>query len=140
MGASTGTSLDTPYYMGLPDPETQDKVTRHLTRYAGLIYTLDRHHSLYTSFTDIFQPQGVLDVNEQPIEAMLGKNLELGIKGEYFGGALNASAAVFRIDQENRATELADQTQCPNYELFQSCSEVSGKIRSEGLELEVSVR
>lgn len=131
-------SENTTYYYGAADPETRDKVPRHLTRYAGLIYDLGEHHSLYASFTDIYQPQGVLDISGDPIKPMLGKNIEVGIKGEYFDGALNASAALFRVDQENRATQIADQTQCPNYDLFQTCYEVAGKVRSEGLELEVN--
>jgi len=38
-----------------------NKVTRHLTRYAGVIYDLDQHHSVYASYTDIFRPQTELD-------------------------------------------------------------------------------
>jgi outer membrane receptor for ferric coprogen and ferric-rhodotorulic acid len=39
------------------------KVTRNLTRYSGLIYKLDDHHSLYASYTDIFTPQTQQDLS-----------------------------------------------------------------------------
>ncbi|MNG87430.1 Ferripyoverdine receptor precursor [compost metagenome] len=110
-------------------------VTRHVTRYAGIIYDLDVHHSLYASYTDIFKPQSELDAAGTAIEPMEGKNYELGIKGEYFDGSLNASAAVFRIDQQNRAKTL-ELNECSA--LVPSCAEAAGKLRSEGIELELN--
>ncbi|PAV68150.1 hypothetical protein WR25_00265 [Diploscapter pachys] len=65
-----------------------------------------------TSYTDIFQPQDSQDSSGTPVRPIEGKNYEVGIKGEYFDGALNASLAVFRIDQENRAVEVNDKSVC----------------------------
>lgn len=110
-------------------------VTRNLTRYAGVIYDLDAQHSVYVSYTDIFKPQSEQDASGSELKPIEGKNYEVGIKGEYFDGALNASAAVFRIDQENRAKTL-ERYQCSD--LVPSCSEAAGKLRSEGIELEVN--
>ncbi|SNS88927.1 MULTISPECIES: TonB-dependent receptor domain-containing protein [unclassified Pseudomonas] len=80
--------------------EAHLKVTRHVTKYAGLTYDLDAHHSDYVSYTDIFKPQSYMDASGGIIAPNTGKNYELGIKGEYFDGALNATAAIFQIDQE----------------------------------------
>ncbi|WP_092305690.1 TonB-dependent siderophore receptor [Pseudomonas sp. NFIX28] len=112
-----------------------NKVTRHLTRYAGVIYDLDQHHSVYASYTDIFRPQTELDSQNNALEPIEGKNYEIGIKGEYFDGALNASAAIFRIDQENRAKQL-DMNQCSAG--TSSCYEAAGEVRSQGIELEIN--
>lgn len=111
-----------------------NKVTRHLTRYAGVIYDLDQHHSVYASYTDIFRPQTELDSQNNALKPIEGKNYEIGIKGEYFDGALNTSAAIFRIDQENRAKQL-DLNQCPT---GNTCYEAAGEVRSEGIELEIN--
>lgn len=86
------------------------KVTRNLTRYAGLIYDLDDHHSVYVSYSDIFTPQSEKDTSGSPLKPIIGKNYEVGIKGEYLGGALNASVALFRVDQENRAVGVTVPT------------------------------
>lgn len=99
------------------------KVTRNLTRYAGLIYELDDHHSAYVSYSDIFTPQSDKDTSGNPLKPIVGKNYEVGIKGEYLGGALNASLALFRIDQENRAVGVT-VANCPQA----SCSEASGEF------------
>ena len=112
-----------------------NKVTRHLTRYAGAVYDLDQNHSMYISYTDIFRPQTELDAQSNALKPIEGKNYEIGIKGEYFDGNLNASAAIFRIDQENRAKEL-NPNQCNP--VGSTCFEAAGEVRSEGFELEVN--
>jgi len=111
-------------------------VTRNLTRYGGLIYDLDERHSLFASYTDIFQPQSSKDVQQKNIAPIVGENYEVGVKGEYFAGLLNASASIFRIDQKNRAKILSDQTACPTYPA-ESCYEAAGLVRSEGVDLEI---
>ncbi|MFJ4441082.1 TonB-dependent siderophore receptor [Pseudomonas sp. NPDC089422] len=114
------------------DGDGDYKVTRNVTKYAGLIYDLDDHHSVYVSYSDIFTPQSSKGTSGTPVKPIVGKNYEVGIKGEYFDGALNASIALFRIDQENRATQVfvAD---CPQT----SCYEASGEVRSQGIDMEL---
>ncbi|MRJ39747.1 TonB-dependent siderophore receptor [Pseudomonas haemolytica] len=115
------------------------KETRHLTRYAGLIYDLDDNHSVYASYTDIFQPQSEKNSDGAGIKPITGENYEVGIKGEYFGGALNASASLFQIDQLNRAAEVADASTCRVIPVgAYGCYEAAGKVRSQGIELEIN--
>jgi len=108
------------------------KVTRNVTRYGGLIYDLDEHHSVYVSYTDIFTPQDGRDASGKPIIPIVGKNYEVGIKGEYLNGALNASLAVFRIEQENRQVQVG-VVNCPQL----TCYEASGEVRSQGIDFEL---
>ncbi|MDR0441403.1 MAG: TonB-dependent receptor, partial [Candidatus Accumulibacter sp.] len=116
--------------------KTDYKVVRNLTQYAGLIYDLDSRHSIYASYADIFKPQNNYDVSGSLLEPVVGKNYEIGVKGEYFGGALNASAAVFRINQEKLAMRLDDQSVCPSYPAIQ-CYRAAGLVRSQGVDLEI---
>ncbi|WAH55731.1 TonB-dependent siderophore receptor [Pseudomonas silvicola] len=114
------------------DGDGDYKVTRNVTRYAGLIYDLDEHHSVYVSYSDIFTPQTAKDTSGTPVKPIVGKNYEVGIKGEYFDGALNASLALFRVDQQNRAVAITVPT-CPQA----TCSEASGEVRSQGIDMEL---
>lgn len=114
------------------DGEGDYKVTRNVTRYAGLIFDLDDHHSLYASYSDIFTPQSAHDTSGTPVRPIQGKNYEIGIKGEYFDGVLNASLALFRVDQENRAVQIFVEN-CPQL----SCYEASGEVRSQGIDFEL---
>jgi outer membrane receptor for ferric coprogen and ferric-rhodotorulic acid len=115
------------------------KEVRHVTRYAGVIYDLDDNHSVYASYTDIFQPQTEKNGAGTGIKPITGENYEVGIKGEYLGGALNASASLFQIDQLNRAAEVADARLCTVIPVGSfGCYEAAGKVRSQGIELEIN--
>ncbi|OEZ85163.1 ferric-pseudobactin BN7/BN8 receptor precursor [Janthinobacterium sp. HH104] len=105
------------------------------TPYAGLIYDVDSHHSVYASGTQIFEPQSSLDVGGNTLPPLSGTNLEVGVKGEYFGGRLNASGALFRIKQNNRA--MADELNCPTGGAIY-CARAAGQVRSEGVDLQLS--
>ncbi|MFC6335537.1 TonB-dependent siderophore receptor [Pseudomonas sp. CCM 7891] len=126
-----GTRLDW-YDYDNRDGDGDYKVTRNLTRYAGLIYDLDDQHSVYVSYSDIFTPQSAKDTSGTPLKPIVGKNYEVGIKGEYLDGALNASLALFRVDQENRAVQVL-VANCPQA----TCNEASGEIRSQGIDFEL---
>ncbi|MBW3509718.1 TonB-dependent siderophore receptor [Janthinobacterium sp. NKUCC06_STL] len=105
------------------------------TPYAGLVYDLDQHHSMYASGTQIFEPQSVLDVKGSTLPPLSGTNLEVGVKGEYFGGRLNASGALFRIRQNNRA--MTDEVNCPTGGPIY-CARAAGQVQSEGVDLQLS--
>lgn len=51
------------------------KVTRNLTRYAGVIYDLNDQYSVYASYTDIFTPQTNRDFSDKPLEAYRRRKL-----------------------------------------------------------------
>ena len=105
------------------------------TPYAGLVYDVDQHHSVYASGTQIFEPQSSLDVSGNTLPPLSGTNLEVGVKGEYFGGRLNASGALFRIKQNNRA--MADEQNCPSGGAIY-CARAAGQVKSEGIDLQLS--
>ncbi|ENO85609.1 TonB-dependent siderophore receptor [Thauera linaloolentis] len=73
------------------------------TPYAGVVYDLTRNVSAYASYTGVFNPQAVKDVGGGLLDPEEGKNYELGFKGEWFGGLLNASIAAFETRKENLA-------------------------------------
>lgn len=74
-----------------------------VTPYAGLIYDLTPEQSVYASYTDIFKPQSSQDRDGKVLEPIVGKNYELGWKGEFFEGRLNASGAVYLVKRDNVA-------------------------------------
>lgn len=74
-----------------------------VTPYVGAVYDLSDTYSLYASYTDVFTPQASETSSGNRVEPIVGKSYESGIKGEWFGGRLNASAAYFRTQQDNKA-------------------------------------
>lgn len=79
-----------------------------VTPYLGAVYDLDDTYSLYASYTDIFTPQSEETSSGGKVEPIRGQSYETGIKGAWFDGRLNASAAYFRTKQENKAVSDGD--------------------------------
>ena len=71
--------------------------------FVGATFDLTANVSAYASFATIFNPQVEFDDQNRLLDPIEGDNLEAGFKGEWFGGRLNASAAVFRARQQNTA-------------------------------------
>ncbi|WP_423935724.1 TonB-dependent siderophore receptor [Comamonas sp. 23] len=106
-----------------------------ITPYAGLVYALTPEWSLYGSYTSVFEPQSERTVDGKVLDPITGTNYELGIKGELMNGKLNTSLALFRYDHKNRAVnDLASGFACDGW----YCSTSAGKVRSQGVEAEVS--
>lgn len=77
------------------------------TPYAGLIYNFTPNLSVYASYTDIFKPQGdVRDQNGGLLDPLEGKNYEAGVKALLLDGQILATAAVYRIEQDNLAVPV----------------------------------
>ncbi|MEW6024956.1 MAG: TonB-dependent siderophore receptor [Pseudomonadota bacterium] len=81
------------------------KHDHEVTPYAGLVFDINQQLSAYASYTDIFQPQNNRDLAGNLLDPIVGKNIEAGIKGEFFDKRLNASLAVFQIKQDGLAQE-----------------------------------
>lgn len=114
------------------------KASQQFTPYAGLVYDLNKQISLYGSYSEIFVPQSVRNYLGNMIEPRTGEQFELGIKGAFLNKKLNASLAVYQLQDENRAIDDMDPTHvCPGVGTGR-CSMAIGKVRSRGFEAEVS--
>jgi outer membrane receptor for ferric coprogen and ferric-rhodotorulic acid len=112
------------------------KETGQVTPYAGVVYDLTDEHSVYASYTSIFQPQSYRDRNGSPLDPREGDNYEMGLKSELFDGRLNTAIAVYMIKQDNLAE--ADPGQIvPGTDGETAYRAVSG-AKTKGFDLEAS--
>lgn len=107
--------------------------TGELTPYLGLVYDVDGTHSVYASYTDIFNPQSAKDTSGNYLDPKIGKAYEAGIKADYFDGKLNATLSIFQIKQDN----VAEKIDGVYVDGEQAYSAVEG-VTSKGFELELS--
>ncbi|HVL01835.1 MAG TPA: TonB-dependent siderophore receptor [Dongiaceae bacterium] len=121
---------------GNPIPADPIEVNDEVTPYAGLIYDLTANLSAYVSYTDIFLPQSVMDIHGNPLEPIIGKSAETGIKGEFIDGRLNTSLSVFRIQQDNLGQSTGEQI--PGRPAGTFAYAPADGATSRGFELEVS--
>ncbi|NBV18267.1 MAG: TonB-dependent siderophore receptor [Janthinobacterium sp.] len=123
-------------YTGSADfAETRNEVTP----YVGAVFDLNRQYSAYASFTQLFNPQTSKDRNDKFLPPETGDNAELGIKGEFYEGKLNASAALFHTQKKNLA-EL-DRTVPPGFLLpdgSQAMVANGAGVTARGIEFDVS--
>lgn len=105
--------------------------------YIGAVYDLDEHHSAYASYTSIFNPQSSVDRDNKTLDPDTGDNYEIGLKGEYFNGRLNASIAYFEIKQDNRAAPDTIYNGSPSNPLV-TYAYMGVKAETKGIEAEIS--
>jgi outer membrane receptor for ferric coprogen and ferric-rhodotorulic acid len=77
----------------------QARSASKVSPYAGLVFDLTPNVSLYGSYTDIFNPQVEVDITHRRLDPAQGKSYEAGVKSEWFGQRLYATAAIFKSKQ-----------------------------------------
>ncbi|WP_201522722.1 TonB-dependent siderophore receptor [Aliarcobacter butzleri] len=107
-----------------------------LTPYAGLVYNIDDNYTIFTSYTDIFNPQSERNKSGKYLNPIEGKNYEAGIKAAYFEDKLNASFSVFRIEQDKLAQTDPSGAMIPGT-TTQASIEAEGTT-SKGFEIDIN--
>jgi outer membrane receptor for ferric coprogen and ferric-rhodotorulic acid len=102
--------------------------------YTGALYDITDMHRIYGSYTEIFKPQDARDRNGSQLDPIVGKSYEVGLKSAFFGGGVNTTLALFRIEQDNVAQP--DPGFFVPGTIFEASRAAQGTT-SEGYEIEV---
>lgn len=93
---------------------TNDYKKYHLssqwTPYAGLLYDITPNHTVYASYTDVFNPQTYYDMDGNLLDPVVGSNYELGWKGNFIDNLLQTQVSVFQIRQDNLAQSTGQRS------------------------------
>jgi len=128
------------YLRSLPNGTPTDyRLTERgvVTPYAGLVYDLTPEQSVYVSYTDIFKPQSSRDRDGKMLDPVVGKNYEMGWKGEFYEGRLNASVAAYLIKRDNVA-ELDGGFTVPGTDPEESAYRAVNGAETKGIDLELA--
>lgn len=96
---------------------------------AAVLWDFHPQMTAYTSYTETFVVQTPLDAAGQLLKPRTGRQVEVGVKGEFLNRRLQTHAALFRIDDVGRA--ITDPTN-------PTASIAGGEVRAQGAELEIS--
>ncbi len=108
------------------------------TPYTGLVYDINQSYSLYASYSDIFKPQSSRTAQGSTVKPVVGRNFELGVKGEFMQKRLNLSAAVFKLEQTNLA-EVDPSVPFDEGNICKgNCYTAAGLVVSKGIDLGVN--
>ena len=111
--------------------------TQIVTPYAGLMYNVDKHYTLYASYADIYDDSSeFVQPNGQPIGVKHGATVEAGLKAQWRDGALEGSLALYRIEQNDTLLNFAPPISGMEYD--DPCCFVGVDSRSKGVDLELS--
>ena len=69
----------------------------------GAVLYLTSNVTAYASYSEIFSPQTAQRSDLSVLDPRIGNQYEAGLKGRFLDGRVNASAAVFRNKEKNRA-------------------------------------
>lgn len=116
---SSGISFDVDY----------SRKEKAFSPYVGATYEIAPQVNLYASYSDLFEPQHETGLDLLPLGSAKGQSLEGGIKGNWLGGKLFGSLAVFSSKQSN-IPEAADFVP-PYGTLYRGIT-----VKSTGLEFE----
>jgi outer membrane receptor for ferric coprogen and ferric-rhodotorulic acid len=106
-----------------------DQTERELSPYVGITYDITDDILLYTSYSDIYQPQDQKDIEEQYLDPSQGVNYEAGIRWE-LSESFMATLARFKADQKDLGTYAGVNSRGQYYY-------TGVDVYSEGTELEL---
>ncbi|SIO95887.1 TonB-dependent siderophore receptor [Vibrio spartinae] len=110
------------------------KKSGEFTPYAGLVYDINKTYSTYVSYTDIFNPQtDYRDSRGNVLTPSQGKTKEIGLKGAYMDGRLNASVDLFETKLDNAAQMVAGTYTPSGSQAYQGAD----GTKSRGIELDL---
>jgi outer membrane receptor for ferric coprogen and ferric-rhodotorulic acid len=102
--------------------------------YAGALYDLTDQHTVYASYTEIFEPQNAQDRNGDFLDPLVGKNYEIGLKSTFLDERLHTTFSLFLVEQDNLAQPDPGYT-IPGT-IFEASRAAQG-TESKGFEVEV---
>ena len=96
---------------------------------AGLTYEMVHGTNAYVSFSQSFNPQTTIDINNQVLPPILGEQYEGGVKYRSPDGRLLLTTAIFQITQKNQGQF---DTQVDGLDRYRAV----GELKHKGIELE----
>jgi iron complex outermembrane receptor protein/outer membrane receptor for ferric coprogen and ferric-rhodotorulic acid len=114
------------------------KENRKVIPYGGIVYDLDDTTSVYASYTEIYKMQSNYNVDRSLLQPITGSNYEIGVKNELFDGRLNASLALFQVDQSGLPQVVPEAGRVCGPNRTSRCYVEGAKVRNQGFDAEVS--
>lgn len=111
------------------DWTTSAQINHRFLPSAGLVWDIVPSITAYANYARFLDAQTETTYAGAGLPPRTGEQYEVGVKGSFLGGRLNTTAALFRINDNNRAVDD------PDHQFYYIAA---GKVRDQGLELEVT--
>ena len=117
---------------------TEDKKRKDLafTPKLGLVYQPTKDLSVFASYANSFTPNTGTTVDLKAIEPSIIDQYEVGVKKDFWGGALSTNVTVYQITNSNLA-QTAEFKVDGSSNTDSSIKVLSGETNSKGVELDI---
>lgn len=123
-------SFDVMSGKGRPFKTNTDSSYHRVVPRAGIIYSLTPYSSLYASYSESFKPNSSIATQIDALPPEIGKSYEIGAKLD-LPNRITANVALFDIQKRNVMVSELDNN-------GDSVTRTAGKVRSQGVELDLS--
>ncbi|MBP9793701.1 MAG: TonB-dependent siderophore receptor [Flavobacterium sp.] len=116
------------------------RLDRAFTPKVGLVYQPTKDMSFFGSYSSSFTPNTGLTINKEVIEASIIDQYEVGVKKDFWKGALSTNVTLYQIMNSNLAQTapyLADGI-TPNVD--SNIKMLGGGTKSKGIELDITAK
>lgn len=104
---------------------------------AGLVFTPNENFTVYGTYTNSFVPNSGFTVENAPLKASVVDQYEIGIKKNVLNNTVAFNINAYQIDNRNTyTTAIYDKN--GNLNSDSSIKEFAGKVRSRGVELDIT--
>ncbi len=111
-------------------------VDRAFSPKAGLVYMPNDNLSLFATYTNSFSANTGRDVNDKSLKPSLIDQFELGMKKNFWNNAVALNLSLYQIENRNFYQTAEFINGAPNSD--SSIKEFAGKMRSRGIELDIT--
>lgn len=108
----------------------------------GLVYQPTKEMSVFASYSNSFTPNTGTTVKLEPLKPSIIDQYEIGVKKDFWQGALITNVTVYKITNSNlvqTAVFKADGT-LNNNPIDPNLRELSGETKSKGIEIDLSAK
>jgi iron complex outermembrane recepter protein len=101
----------------------------------GIVYQPNKQVSVFTSYTNSFNINTGVDINNQALKPSIVDQFEVGVKTDLLKGLLSANVTAYKIINSNFA-----QTVIPAPANVPAARELAGQVTSKGIEVDIATK
>lgn len=105
----------------------------------GLVFQPTKNMSVFTSYSNSFAPNTGVTIYNEPLEASIIDQYEVGIKKDFWRGTISTNITLYQIINSNLA-QTAEFTSEGIINTNTNIKSLSGETKSQGIELDITAQ
>ncbi|HLF50916.1 TonB-dependent siderophore receptor [Flavobacterium sp.] len=124
-------------YIATADPTKRKDVA--FSPKLGLVYQPTKSMSLFTSYANSFTPNSGITINNEPLEASIIDQYEIGVKKDFWKGMISTNITLYQIVNSN-LSQTAEFNADGTINTNTNVKTLSGETTSKGVEIDINAK